>query len=149
MRKQTQEDLKIEEIKREQEMRSRGKQRYDDRIDRAIPSTQNNSANIITEALPRVAQDIVKRISYASETAGRPPKWLKDIKYIDPYVLAMIGLNTILDGVSRSASRNSTQVLIGQRIELENIKFFLEQSTSKKFVGQVEDRIKKRLPKVL
>ena len=142
MLKQTHEDLKIEEIKREQEMRSRGKQRYDDRLDRAIPSTQNNPANIITEALPRVANDIVKRISLASETAGRPPKWLKDIKHIDPYVLAMIGLNTILDGVARGASRNSTQVLIGQRIELENIKVFLEKSESKKWVGEVEDKIK-------
>ena len=54
----------------------------------------------------------------------------------------MIGLNTILDGVSRSASRNSTQVLIGQRIELENIKVFLEKTESKKWVGEVEDRIK-------
>ena len=146
--KNTDTDLHILEIKREQEMRALGKLRYDKRLDKAIPSTQNNPASIITEALPRVAMEISKRISSALEKKkGRPPKWVEDLRYIDPYVLAMIGLNTILDSVARGGSRNSAHVLIGQRVELENLRLLIEANEPKKSINFIEDKIKKSTQK--
>lgn len=109
--------LVIQEIAREKEMFESGRQRYLDRLEKSKPSDQVHSHNVIAEAVPRVAESIEAEIAIAQESKkGRPPTWLPDVVGLDVYKLAIICLNTMMDGVAIGAAQTSILKSIGKRI---------------------------------
>jgi DNA-directed RNA polymerase, mitochondrial len=110
------------EIAREQRAFSDGRERYLNRLEKNNrPSTQNNPHTLITKALPLVSQAIKSLISTEAErSAGRRPKWFKDLVGLDPDILAYIGLNACMDTVVISGQSTCVLTKIGHRIELES-----------------------------
>ena len=142
-----QENLELYELERQRERKMfiDGRERYMNRVNQALPSTQNEPHTIITTALENVVKEIQVSIEKELKVkVGRPVTWLKDIKDVNLYSLAMLALNTMLDGVSLAHSRASILANIGERVELENLNLALIAHEDAKAHKKAEVLIKKK-----
>ncbi len=141
---QTTIDLLGQQLEREQEMFSLGRERYLSRLENnSKPSTQNNPHRLITDALPKVSKAIGDTIAAEDNKGdGRKYSWYQDIKSVDSDLLAYIGLNSCMDAVASSSSLTSTITKIGHRIELEAWAVGLSSYNSK-LAKRIEEKVTK------
>ena len=132
------------QLQREQRMLIDGREIFNERKDKTKPSQQNNPNKVIDEALGRTKDAIDQMISKELERKkGRPSVWLEHIKNIDPNVLAKIALSVLMDGQRAMTPMTSLYKSIGELVEIENIKYCLEQEKQR-----LNDLEKLKNPKV-
>jgi DNA-directed RNA polymerase len=122
----------------------RGQERYKKRQETLRASQQETPHDLISEALPKVADAIRKAI--ANEEArftsgqGKPSFWFDELREHCPETLAYIGLNVCYDTVIYGQTLTSALVAIGTRVEHERWAIDLETKDKvlfKRLVKQV------------
>ena len=92
----------------EQEMIQRGQERYKRRQQKLSPSQQEIPHQIITQALPKVSETIVRYLREDEQRSdsgrGRRSEWYEPLVDQDPDTLAYIGLNCCYETVLKQNS---------------------------------------------
>ena len=128
----------------EQEMIQRGQERYKRRQQKLSPSQQEIPHQIITQALPKVSETIVRYLKEDEQRSdsgrGRRSEWYEPLVDQDPDTLAYIGLNCCYETVLKQNSLAGCYTQIGGRVELEvwadELKEY-DESLFKRLVKQV------------
>lgn len=128
----------------EQEMIQRGQERYKRRQQKLSPSQQEIPHQIITQALPKVSETIVRYLKEDEQRSdsgrGRRSEWYEPLVNQDPDTLAYIGLNCCYETVLKQNSLAGCYTQIGGRVELEvwadELKEY-DESLFKRLVKQV------------
>ena len=128
----------------EQEMIQRGQERYKRRQQKLSPSQQEIPHQIITQALPKVSETIVRYLREDEQRSdsgrGRRSEWYEPLVDQDPDTLAYIGLNCCYETVLKQNSLAGCYTQIGGRVELEvwadELKEY-DESLFKRLVKQV------------
>jgi len=107
----------------EQQMKSKGFDRYQGRQEKQKPSQQEVPHRIIVEALPKVSQAITlalqEDLQRFSSGFGKRSVWYEELENQDPDVLAYIGLNCCFDSVLKTNVLTTALSNIGARVEHE------------------------------
>jgi len=107
----------------EQEMLTRGQERYNKRNTSIQGSQQEVAHRSITDVLPSVAECLTSYIDQEDKriqtTGGRIAGWFEIISKLDADILAYLGLNCMYDGVVRHETLTQTMLKIGSKINQE------------------------------
>lgn len=114
----------LDQLQRERAMLEDGHDRFMQRQAKLKDlSIDKAHSKILVDAIPSVTQNIIERLTEAEEKgkqAGRPYNWLKDLKPLNPELLAYLGLVSCMEGLGLRATRTRTLKNIGGRIEMEH-----------------------------
>ncbi|MDC0134506.1 hypothetical protein OAI36_00465 [Alphaproteobacteria bacterium] len=134
----------IEEIQREKQMISEGRDRYVKRSEMiTTTSIQNNPQKLISEVQSLVAKDLKKTIDDSkNKGVGQPTSWLKHLLDVDVDIISYVGLVSMFDAVGRNQTLTRALSTIGQKIEMEVFNMKLK-AYDKKLAKRIETKVVK------
>jgi DNA-directed RNA polymerase len=118
----------------EKEMQGLGKERYQSIVKRALEKTTETR----TKYGQRLLMSVVERVALAlrekleEKKAGRSNIAIKKLKELDPFVVAVIALRHVIDGISERRMLQGVAIRIGQALEYEaRFSAFAEQTPAR------------------
>lgn len=135
----------VEELRREKEMQAKGHQRYLEKLEKTkLLSVQNSGTTLINDEQNKVIEYIINELnSQTTEKGrGRPFSYIEYLGDIDPQILALIALTTMLDSASFGYTRTKTLISLGRFVDMESWGMWLRSRDPR-----LEKMIKKEVEK--
>jgi len=111
----------IQEILRERQMITDGRDRYLKRSEKiTTTSIQNSTQKLISEVQSKVSIELKKTIdSQRGKGKGNAFMWFKYLKEVDVDIISYVGLVSMFDAVGRNQTLTRAVSTIGQKVEME------------------------------
>ena len=105
------------------EMQQSGIARYRRKVESAKRREKESEApygqRLLRGTLPQVIDELQNRIKYHKKNPAAVPKWLPLIWDMQPEVISLIAMKTMLDGICRKHPLTNTAIRVATNIEDE------------------------------